>query len=331
MVRGAHHWRGYLPAGAFALGAAGRGVQAVAAQLMLTGDGRVFEIAQQPCLGRERQGGGRRVVGLVAHHDMFVVGRDELGIAQRATAQVAREISQYALAVGVTLAQPHVPLDAPETVEQTPEALGRKIRRQLQPATGKQLGQQREQLAPEQRLDDARGQEVAAPWRAPLAVMQAAIGGKRVNMRVQRHGARPGMQCQMDARNRAEITRVGKQLGQCVGHCIEHRIGHQGAVVAPDTEQFMRESEDDMVVGTGQQARAFMFQPGHAGFVGATRAQAVFAAVPDDVFGSGARATLQMPAHFGTPAAGDQRCRFMLVQRQFVVEGEGWKMTANDG
>ena len=201
----------------------------------------------------------------------------------------------------------------------------------FQPATGKQLGQQREQLAPEQRLDDARGQEVAAPGRDPLAVMQTAIGDQRMDMRVQRHGARPGMQRQMDARNRAEIARVGKQLGQGAGRRIEHRTDHQGAVVAPDTEQLVREGEDAVVVGAGQQARAFVLQPGHASLVGATRAQAVFAAVPDDVFGSGARAALQMPAHFGTPAAGDQRCRFMLVQRQFVVEGEDWKMTANYG
>lgn len=297
-ARGAHHWRGNLHAGEFALGAGSRGVQAVAAQLVLPGDRRVFEVAQQPCLGRERQGGGRRAVGLVAHHDLFVIDTDKLGIAQRAAAQIARQIGQHALAVGVTLAQPHVPLDAPETVEQTPEALGRTVWRQPHFPFIQQRRQQRDQLAPEQRFDCASWQEVAAPWREPLAVMQPAIGDQRVDMRVMRQGARPGVQRQMDARNRAEIARVGEQFGQRVGGGVEQRIGHRGAVVAPDAEQLVREGEDDVVVGAGQQARAFVFQPGHAGFVGTARAQAVFAAVPDDAFGQGARAALQMPAHF---------------------------------
>jgi hypothetical protein len=59
----------------------------------------------------------------------LVGDRDELRIAQRSAAQVAGEIDEDALAVGVALAEPDMPLDATEAIDEAPGALAGTVRR----------------------------------------------------------------------------------------------------------------------------------------------------------------------------------------------------------
>lgn len=69
--------------GAQAAAAGGRSVEAVTAERMRAGDGRVFEVAAEPGLRIERAGGGWRAVGVAAGEDAVVADAEELGIAQR--------------------------------------------------------------------------------------------------------------------------------------------------------------------------------------------------------------------------------------------------------
>mgnify|MGYP000973321403 CR=1 FL=1 len=63
---------------------------------------------------------------------------------------------------------------------------------QLEFAAHDQARQGGEQLAAEQRLDDPRGQEVTATGSASLLGSQPAVGGERMNVRMQSQRTRPG-------------------------------------------------------------------------------------------------------------------------------------------
>ena len=110
--------------GEFADGVGGGRIEPVAAQRVLAGDRRMFEVAGEPGVRRQREGGRRCAVGLVAGDDALVVGGEELRIAQGAAAQVAGQIQQHALAMCVALAQPDVPGGTAEAVDEGRGALG---------------------------------------------------------------------------------------------------------------------------------------------------------------------------------------------------------------
>src|ERR1019366_5688197 len=102
--------------------------------------------------------------------------------------------SSIAVAVGVTRAQPDMPLDAAEAIDEARGALRGAVRRQMQFAAGQQPRQSGEHLAAEQGFDDAGGEEVAAAGSAPLIVFDAAVGDQRMDVWMQGERSRPGME-----------------------------------------------------------------------------------------------------------------------------------------
>ena len=118
-----------------------------------------------------------------------------------------------------------------------------------------------EELAAKQRADHASGQEVAAPRRAPLAVREAAVGDQRVDVWMECHRARPGMDGEQHAGGGAQVARFGEQFGERVGGGMEQGIGHPFPVEAPPVEQVVGQGEDQMMMCTGQQAGALLRQP----------------------------------------------------------------------
>ena len=307
-----------------------RGVKAVTPQGVLPLYRSMFKVTREPVVGSKRHFSGRRVVGLVTNHEARIGNPKQLRIAHWPAPQVTGQIDQNTLSVGIPLAEPHMPFGPAKAINEGSGAFLGNIRWQPEFVPAQKLRQGCKQFAAKQSLNNLGGQEVAATRRQPGLVGKTTIGDQRVDMGMQRQGARPGVKRQQQPRACAKIAGISKQFEQRLSRRLEQGIGHSLSVKAPPGEQFMGEGKDDVMVRAGQQPFGLPCQPVIPALQRAAGAKPMLATVPDNSFGFSAGATIKMPTQLRTPAARNQRCGTMLMQGQPVLTGVVREMFAND-
>ena len=111
------------------------------------------------------------------------------------------------------------------------------------------------------------------------AVIEAAGADQAVHVWVVAQVAAPGVQGHEQTRHGAEVARVGAQVEQAAAGAVEQQLCQDCAVELPEREKDVREGEDDVEMGAGQQLGQLRGEPLLAGCAGAARASAVAAGV----------------------------------------------------
>lgn len=218
---------------------------------------------------------------------------------------VASQVQHDTAAVGVGRADLDVPVLAVQRAQQGEAVRVRRACGNTQSATEPEL-ELGEQLATEQVLQGAHGQQPVGPAGTPVGEWVEAAGGDQgVDVGVRREVAAPGVQGQQQAWGGAQHARVGQKLQQRLAHGGEQQRGAQRAVGGPQRQQLVRQREDHVEVRTRQQALKFMLDPAQASGLGAAWAQPMAAGVELQLLARAAGAAEHVSAQGQGAAAGD--------------------------
>jgi len=237
--------------------------------------------------------------------------------SQRAALDVAGEVQRDTAPVRVGLADLHVPVAAPLLVQHALPVHGIVRGWQLQLLRLQGLLQLREQLAAEQALQREHRYQEARTCGVPLLLcIEPAGADEAVHMRMATQRATPGVQGHEQAGGGPQVPRIGTQLQQALACAIEQQLVEPGAVELPQRDELVRQGEDDVEVGAGQQALQLRGQPLLTCLHGAARTAAMTTGVVLHlaVVANGARE--HMRAHLGAMAVPDAPGRVPLARMQ---------------
>ena len=137
-----------------------------------------------------------------------------------------------------------------------------------------------EQPGAKQPAQGFEGQQEIGLASSPLAgAVEPAGADQAVHMGVVAQVAAPGVQGHEQTRHGAEVALVGTQVEQTAAGAVEEQLRQERAVELPECEKDVRQGEDDVEMGAGQQLGQLHREPLLACCAGAARASAVAAGV----------------------------------------------------
>jgi hypothetical protein len=152
-----------------------------------------------------------------------------------------------------------------------------------------------------------------------LVVRHAAAGDDGVEVIMIAQRLAPGVQHGRDPQLRGQPLASERQ--QRLAGRVKEELEERGAVLADQAVEGMRQREDQMEIGHGQQRGGLLFEPGHGGRALAVRTMAVAATVGHDVFAAAVRAIERLSAQRAGPARGQRAQRLPLVGRKPQIPG----------
>lgn len=283
----------------------GEGMPEDAGDELAGGEGEVLAFGVVVVEVGEGDGGGVQVKAAIA--------------AEGAALGVAGEVEGDAAAVGVWGVDLEVPVGAP-LVSDVGEPVGAVVLgRQEQELMLEGVGDGAEEPAAKELAQGFEGQEEGAARGAPLtAGIEPAGGDQAVQVGVVTEVAAPGVQGHEQAGQGAEVVGIGAQVEQAGAGGIEEQPGHERAVELPQAEEAVRQGEDDVEVGVGQQLGQLSGEPALARRLGAARAAAVAAGVVLHGREVALRAGEHVHAHGGLKAVTDAEGSALLTRVQHM-------------
>jgi len=202
------------------------GAEPEVAHDVATGLGDVPGEALEEVLERERHrlGSPVAVIG-VAEHDTVSVESEQTAVRDRPAAQIATEVAQHAVCMGVALLDPGVPRAAAEQPEEALDA---------------DASQRRERLAAEERPHDADREEEAVAHRPPTLWREPAARHEAVDMEVEGQRAAPGVEHCEDAGPSAEETIVAEKCQKGISDASKEQRVHPAPIVVPERQHAAR-------------------------------------------------------------------------------------------
>lgn len=252
-----------LATAALMLPAIGGGVKARVAHRVLSLRRCVPKYPCDELAGLEPQGLASMIAMIGVAEAHCVGGQVEPAVPrQRAALDIARQVQRDAPAMRIGLGDLDIPVK-PVVLSDDALPVGGVVHGwKMQALLVQRLAETRQELAAEEMLQWLdRNQEVRSA-RLPLSVIIDAPGAdEAVHMRMLAERSSPGMQRHEDARQRTEVTFVGAQLEQTLTRAVEEQLVHAAAVELPQSDERVRQREDDVEVRAREQALEFGLEP----------------------------------------------------------------------
>lgn len=141
--------------------------------------------------------------------------------------------------------------------------------------------------------------------RGIFTLAQRPAGHQRVHVDMAAQVLRPGVQHEGEGRRAAQPARVGRELGERGSGLVHERVVDPACMRAGQRVELVRQREDEVAVGNGEQLAQARRTPGVAASALALRAVAVAAGVPAPVLGGAAVAAQPLAAECRGAASDD--------------------------
>jgi len=199
---------------------------------------------------------------LIGKGNIFFIERDDSSVRHGAASDIPGQINKYALSVVVSFPYMDIPFCPAKFVLQVlPLPYRHGIGKDYQSSLngGIHAG---EELSPEYSHDCFDRQEISLLFCAhPPVTGKTSFCYEAMNVRMEDHRLTPRVQCCNNTGFAPDVLFIEKELIECISDAGKKKIGHGLYVQKPQFIQFMRESEDHMVMTAGEESFFLPLKP----------------------------------------------------------------------